>query len=294
MDSNYILTANGELYHWGVKGMKWGVRRYQNKDGSLTKAGKKRYDDESTRKNGISAGTKKKLAVGAAVAATAILSAYAIKNPKSREFIMNMASKTFDSAKTAVTSPKAKEFVNKVGNKTVKTLSDSASRVGKAMTDAAMLSMGTIAISKLGQKFETDENASESVKNRNKILYDTTKAGIESLVKAGSSNSSNKNGSNKGGTVGKDVSDALGAPSKKSIDKSSSEYQGLFKDSKGNQRDGNVRSTIKSLASAGYDIDQINEYLRQVDNGTIKHSYEDIKDELLYYRAIRYIDDIMT
>ena len=31
-----------ELYHWGIKGMKWGVRRYQNKDGSLTNAGKKR------------------------------------------------------------------------------------------------------------------------------------------------------------------------------------------------------------------------------------------------------------
>lgn len=30
------------LYHHGVKGMKWGVRRYQNKDGSLTPAGKKR------------------------------------------------------------------------------------------------------------------------------------------------------------------------------------------------------------------------------------------------------------
>lgn len=31
-----------ELAHYGVKGMKWGVRRYQNKDGSLTSAGKKR------------------------------------------------------------------------------------------------------------------------------------------------------------------------------------------------------------------------------------------------------------
>jgi hypothetical protein len=31
-----------ELKHWGIKGMKWGVRRYQNKDGSLTPAGKKR------------------------------------------------------------------------------------------------------------------------------------------------------------------------------------------------------------------------------------------------------------
>lgn len=37
---------NTELFHTGVKGMKWGVRRYQNKDGSLTPLGKKRYAKE--------------------------------------------------------------------------------------------------------------------------------------------------------------------------------------------------------------------------------------------------------
>ena len=32
-----------ELYHHGILGMKWGIRRFQNKDGSLTAAGKQRY-----------------------------------------------------------------------------------------------------------------------------------------------------------------------------------------------------------------------------------------------------------
>lgn len=49
MSSNYIITPDGnfvsedELSHHGIQGMKWGVRRYQNADGTLTAAGKKRY-----------------------------------------------------------------------------------------------------------------------------------------------------------------------------------------------------------------------------------------------------------
>lgn len=42
----------GNLKHHGIKGQKWGVRRFQRKDGSLTPAGKKRYSDDIVFKKG--------------------------------------------------------------------------------------------------------------------------------------------------------------------------------------------------------------------------------------------------
>lgn len=44
MDSNILA-------HYGIVGMKWGVRRYQNKDGTLTDAGEKRYDRDVRENN---------------------------------------------------------------------------------------------------------------------------------------------------------------------------------------------------------------------------------------------------
>lgn len=41
--NDYLIQSDDTLTHYGVLGMKWGVRRYQNKDGTLTKAGKRKY-----------------------------------------------------------------------------------------------------------------------------------------------------------------------------------------------------------------------------------------------------------
>ena len=40
-----------ELMHYGIKGQKWGIRRYQNKDGTLTPAGRKKYKLEIKEEN---------------------------------------------------------------------------------------------------------------------------------------------------------------------------------------------------------------------------------------------------
>lgn len=47
--ADYIHTY--ELYHHGIKGMRWGVRRYRNKDGTLTTEGKRRASETDNVKN---------------------------------------------------------------------------------------------------------------------------------------------------------------------------------------------------------------------------------------------------
>lgn len=92
-----------ELYHYGVKGMKWGIRRYQNKDGTLTSKGKKRYEksndnsnDEDEIKNNKSRKilTKRNIAIGATVvgaslAAMGAMYVYKKTNPTMHVKYMN-------------------------------------------------------------------------------------------------------------------------------------------------------------------------------------------------------------
>lgn len=70
-DTEFMIPRDDELYHHGVKGQKWGIRRYQNKDSSLLKSGKKhstkisnflsKYKEKTVAKKALKAPTSKEI-----------------------------------------------------------------------------------------------------------------------------------------------------------------------------------------------------------------------------------------
>lgn len=102
----YVIIRNDtdELYHHGVKGMKWGVRKSQNKNGTLTTEGKKKY-------SGASRINKKKVAT--AVIAGTTLAAASIaygKNPAVRKAVNTALSKAGHKTVSAVKSGSKKSI----------------------------------------------------------------------------------------------------------------------------------------------------------------------------------------
>ena len=58
--ARYGYIVHSELCHHGIKGQRWGIRRYQNEDGSLTEAGRKRYGLDKADYNSFSSKNKER------------------------------------------------------------------------------------------------------------------------------------------------------------------------------------------------------------------------------------------
>lgn len=228
---------NDVLIHHGILGQKWGVRRFRNYDGSLTKKGKKRYDNDPTNGStkdtpGMSNKTKTKIGVAAGAAlATTALTAAAVKHPEAAK--------------------KVAFAIGKVGGKTAKNVGNRLVKAGDKAVDAALVSVGTIAASKVVSKITDKPGDSQTTKNVKQIARDSARAGITTAF--GSNKSGKNNGNN---SSNKDFSKIAGKPEGVTIDKQSKAYNNLFAGV-----DGNTRNDIKAMANQGYSIEQIRDAL---------------------------------
>ena len=147
---NYIYTD--ELYHHGIKGQKWGVRRFQNEDGTRTAAGKKRAqtaEEKRERRKKIATG----IAVGTAATAAAVAGGYTlyrqIKNDPAKAAKRELREKakrrfmmTDDELKEGIASL---ELMKKYGELTNENVSKGKATVSKIITAAGTSAATTVA-----------------------------------------------------------------------------------------------------------------------------------------------------
>ena len=274
-----------ELYHHGIKGQKWGVRRYQNKDGTLTSAGKKRKKETSNSSSEESkARTKKIVTIGAAAATAAAiaLGGYALYksgkiNPaigtmrnvganvvdelkrKARTMATGVPIKAYTSAKADAAKKAIKKTSKEIVESGKETTRDVIKDVKKELVSAGLLSVTGYAAKKIAVIKKKREESGE----RDVVADAVIKAGEKAVSRAESTIRGGSNSSH-GARMGKDLTKKLGpAPQKTYSPSDETRYQAVFKSPKVNS-DPEVRQTIKSLRRAGYSVEQVEQYVKML------------------------------
>jgi len=157
---------NSVLVHYGVLGMKWGVRRFQNKDGSLTSAGKKHYSGDSKEKKEMDPERRERLKK-AAIATGTVLTVAA-------------ATALYLNNKSAVDS-----FVKQHGSQLLSTIKDTSNEVSNTVkTNSAKRTAAKLAADKAyaqAHKSEILKSASKLNRYKEFLGEDEVKGAIKNL-----------------------------------------------------------------------------------------------------------------
>lgn len=213
-----------ELYHHGIKGMRWGVRRFQNRDGTYTPLGQRRRSEGNPEYERVPRDYTKAKRIAKGVAKGVGIAALVSVGTIAAASILTgpAGQKAISTISKNLSNPQTKERI-------ASSVKRKALRTTGAMVDGAMSAIGGLAAAALVAKIGTSTK-------KGQIASRATSEGVRELTRTNFRNA-NFSGSK--------------------IDKNSKEYQNLFKNQNGGIRSEDERKKIKGWVNDGLSIDQI-------------------------------------
>lgn len=280
--NGFIVVPKNELYHHGVKGMKWGVRHDRNRS-VLTSRSKRlsgtKNESTETKSKGLTDKQKKALKTGVAIAGTILLAYGAhkvINDPKALSAgkkVIDSMMKDTGSIKKAITSSAEYKIAKKVGSGIKKYGGKAINVIGSEKVGKFATGVGTMSVT--ASLLRTQMKELKGIGSGDGDNFDKTMSTIKKSSEIGESintlakgpmnqNTPNKpnngsgNGSNNNDLLKKtrDLKSVVGDP--RGISPADEKrYQDLFRKNPTDEQ----RAIIKAMRKNGYSVDQIESYV---------------------------------